>query len=167
MYSVTISTIIDNLINSIEFVIFKKYNQIIFNNFTINTITNVFFNLSNFTYFPINPIIITLIKVPILIKLLILVTAKLLSCNHNCLKFPHNPTDILKKAMIDIYEEFNKQKLKSKMILQVHDELIFNVENSEKEKVEKIVIDLMENAYKLNVPLKVEISEGYSWYDAK
>lgn len=75
--------------------------------------------------------------------------------------------DILKKAMIDIYEEFNKQKLKSKMILQVHDELIFNVENSEKEKVEKIVIDLMENAYKLNVPLKVEISEGYSWYDAK
>lgn len=75
--------------------------------------------------------------------------------------------DILKKAMIDIYEEFNKQNLKSKMILQVHDELIFNVLKEEEEKVKKIVIDLMENAYKLNVPLKVEVSEGDSWYDAK
>ena len=75
--------------------------------------------------------------------------------------------DILKKAMIDIYEEFNKQNLKSEMILQVHDELIFNVHIDEKEKVEKIVINLMENAYTLNVPLKVDISEGYNWYDAK
>lgn len=75
--------------------------------------------------------------------------------------------DILKKAMIDIYEEFNKQKLKSKMILQIHDELIFNVFKEEEEKVKNIVINLMENAYKLSVPLKVEVSEGNSWYDAK
>ena len=69
--------------------------------------------------------------------------------------------------MIDIYEEFNKQKLKSKMILQIHDELIFNVFKEEEEKVKNIVINLMENAYKLSVPLKVEVSEGNSWYDAK
>ena len=56
--------------------------------------------------------------------------------------------DILKKAMIDIYNEFNRLNLKSKMILQVHDELIFNVKNDELEKVKEIVINFMENAYK-------------------
>lgn len=75
--------------------------------------------------------------------------------------------DILKKAMIEIYEEFNKLNLKSKMILQVHDELIFNVVKDEEEKVKKIVIDIMENTYKLSVPLKVEVSEGNNWYEAK
>lgn len=75
--------------------------------------------------------------------------------------------DILKKAMIDIYDEFEKRKLKSKMILQIHDELIFNVVKEEKEIVKKIVINLMENAYKLNVPLVVDLEEGNDWYDAK
>lgn len=75
--------------------------------------------------------------------------------------------DILKKAMIDIYNEFNKLHLKSKMILQVHDELIFNVKNDEIEKVKEIVINCMENAYKLNVPLKVDVEIGKNWYDAK
>ncbi len=75
--------------------------------------------------------------------------------------------DILKKAMIDIYNEFNKRKLKSKMLIQVHDELIFNVLIEEKEEVEEIVRNLMENVYKLSVPLKVEISTGKTWYDAK
>ena len=75
--------------------------------------------------------------------------------------------DILKKAMIDIYNEFNRLNLKSKMILQVHDELIFNVKNDELGKVKEIVINFMENAYKLNVPLEVDIEIGKNWYDAK
>ena len=75
--------------------------------------------------------------------------------------------DILKKAMIDIYNEFNKLNLKSKMILQIHDELIFNVYKDEEEKVKDIVIKYMENAYKLNVPLKVDVSIGNNLYEAK
>ena len=76
-------------------------------------------------------------------------------------------SDILKKAMIDIYEEFNKEGLKSKMLLQIHDELVFNVVDGEKTKVKAIIKDKMENVYKLSVPLEVDIEEGSNWYDAK
>jgi DNA polymerase-1 len=75
--------------------------------------------------------------------------------------------DIIKKAMIDIYNEFKKRNLKSKMILQVHDELIFDVANNEKDIVLKIVTELMEHCYELNVPLKVETSFGKNWYQTK
>lgn len=75
--------------------------------------------------------------------------------------------DILKKAMVDIYNEFENRKLKSKMLIQVHDELIFNVYNDELDEVRKIVKDKMENVYKLSVPLKVDINIGSTWYDAK
>ena len=75
--------------------------------------------------------------------------------------------DIIKIAMINIFEEFNKKNLKSKMILQIHDELIFNVYEDEEETVRKIIKDKMENAYKLSVPLTVDIEEGKNWYDAK
>ena len=75
--------------------------------------------------------------------------------------------DILKKAMIDIYNEFEKNNIKSKMILQVHDELIFNVFKDEEEKVKEIVKNCMNNAYKLSVPLIVDIQTGSNWYDAK
>ena len=75
--------------------------------------------------------------------------------------------DILKKAMIDIHNEFKKQDIKSKMLLQVHDELIFNVFNDEIDKVTKIVNDKMDNAYKLDVPLKVDINIGNNWAEAK
>lgn len=75
--------------------------------------------------------------------------------------------DILKKAMVELYDELNKQKLKSKILLQVHDELILNVVDSEVEKVKKIVKEVMEDTYKLQVPLKVEIDLGDNWYDAK
>lgn len=75
--------------------------------------------------------------------------------------------DIIKKAMIDIYREFNKRNLKSKMIIQVHDELIFDVAREEKDIVLKIVTELMENCYKLRVPLKVETSFGRNWYQTK
>ena len=75
--------------------------------------------------------------------------------------------DIIKKAMIDVYKYFKENKLKSTMILQIHDELVFNVVKEEKEKVEKIVTELMENAYNLDVPLKVEVEFGNNWYNAK
>ena len=75
--------------------------------------------------------------------------------------------DILKKAMIDIYDEFKKKNIKSKMIMQIHDELVFNVLEEEKDNVKQIIRDKMENVYKLNVPLIVDIEEGKNWYDAK
>ena len=75
--------------------------------------------------------------------------------------------DILKKAMIDIYNEFKKNNIKSKMLLQVHDELIFNVCEDELEDVKKIVASCMDDAYKLDVPLKVDIEIGKNWYEAK
>ena len=75
--------------------------------------------------------------------------------------------DILKKAMVDLYNELNKRKLKSKILLQVHDELILNVLKNEEKEVKEIVKDIMENAYTLAVPLKVEIEVGNNWYEAK
>ncbi len=75
--------------------------------------------------------------------------------------------DILKKAMVEIFDEFNKRGLKSKMLIQVHDELVFNVVNEELEEVRKIVKNIMENTFKLDVPLKVEIEVGSNWYEAK
>ena len=75
--------------------------------------------------------------------------------------------DILKKAMIDIYNEFKSNNIKSKMLLQVHDELIFNVLENEIDKVTDIVRRCMDNAYKLDVPLKVDIETGKNWYEAK
>lgn len=75
--------------------------------------------------------------------------------------------DIIKKAMIDISKEFKKQNIKSKMILQVHDELVFDCLKDEFDLVSKIVKNLMENAVKLNVPLKVELESGNDWYQAK
>lgn len=75
--------------------------------------------------------------------------------------------DILKIAMIKINNKFKEKNLKSKMIIQVHDELLFDCKNDEITKVKEIVKEEMENAYKLSVPLKTEIGVGTSWYDAK
>ena len=75
--------------------------------------------------------------------------------------------DILKKAMIEIYQEFKDKHLESKMIIQVHDELVFNVKNDEANLVKDIVERVMENTYKLDVPLKVDIEFGKDWYQAK
>lgn len=71
--------------------------------------------------------------------------------------------DIIKVAMIRIDERFKKEKLQSKMILQVHDELDFNVIPAELEKVRKIVVDEMENACQLSVPLKTDFGVGENW----
>ncbi|MCI0450637.1 MAG: DNA polymerase I [Chlorobi bacterium] len=74
--------------------------------------------------------------------------------------------DMIKIAMIDIYEEFKKRKLKSKMILQVHDELVFDCEKDELETVKKIVENKMKHAIKLNAPVDVETGEGINWFEA-
>ena len=75
--------------------------------------------------------------------------------------------DILKLAMIRIDEKLKEDNLKTKMLLQVHDELIFDVPDDELNIVIDIVREIMENVYKLSVPLKVEIDYGRDWYEAK
>ena len=75
--------------------------------------------------------------------------------------------DILKKAMADIYNKFRELNLKSRMLLQIHDEIVFNVYDNELDQVIKIVRDLMENAFPLKDKLKVDISYGDNLYDAK
>ena len=76
-------------------------------------------------------------------------------------------SDILKKAMIDIDSELKEKNIKSKMLLQIHDELIFEVKEEEKDIVKKIVKEKMENAFKLSVPLVVDINMGKDLYEAK
>ena len=75
--------------------------------------------------------------------------------------------DIIKMAMVKVYETFKKKGLKSKMIIQVHDELIFDIKKEELDDVMEIIKDVMENVYKLSVPLKVDINYGQNWYEAK
>ena len=74
--------------------------------------------------------------------------------------------DIIKVAMIRIFKRFEEENLNSKMILQVHDELNFNVPVDELEIAKKIVIHEMENAYKLSVPLKTDCGSGKNWLEA-
>lgn len=75
--------------------------------------------------------------------------------------------DIIKKAMIDMAARLETEGLQTRMLLQVHDELIFEAPEDEIEKLKEIVPDVMEHALKLSVPLKVEYSYGPTWYDAK
>ena len=75
--------------------------------------------------------------------------------------------DIIKKAMIEVYDELNRRNLKSKMILQIHDELVLNVYKDEIDKVKNIIKDIMERVYKLSVPLIVEVNTGINLADAK
>ncbi len=75
--------------------------------------------------------------------------------------------DLMKKAMIVIWQEIQRQKLKSKMILQVHDELVFEVPDEEKDILEPLVREKMEKVYPLKVPLKVHLEWGVNWAEAK
>ena len=74
--------------------------------------------------------------------------------------------DIIKVAMVHIYQRFMKEGIRSKMILQVHDELNFSVLPEEKEKVKQIVISEMESAYKMKVPLRADCGWGKNWLEA-
>ena len=75
--------------------------------------------------------------------------------------------DIIKLAMVKVYKALKDNNLKSKMIIQVHDELVFDVYEDEIKKLDEIVTEIMDNVYKLSVPLKVTKNYGKSWYDAK
>ncbi|MDO4870394.1 MAG: DNA polymerase I [Bacillota bacterium] len=75
--------------------------------------------------------------------------------------------DIIKIAMIKVFNALREQKLRSRLILQIHDELIINTYPDEKDTVEKLLIDNMESAYEMAVDLKAELNEGANWYDLK
>ena len=72
-------------------------------------------------------------------------------------------SDIIKIAMINLADEMKKRQLKSRMTLQVHDELIFEVPEKEFEEMKKLVNEKMSSAVKLSVPLKVDIKSGLNW----
>ena len=74
--------------------------------------------------------------------------------------------DIIKIAMINIYKKLTSENWKSKMLLQVHDELVFDVHHSELEKIQPMIKYEMENAFKLDVPLEVEMGMGRNWLEA-
>ena len=74
--------------------------------------------------------------------------------------------DIIKIAMINIHEKLTSENWKSKMLLQVHDELVFDVHNSELEKIKPMIKHEMEHAFKLDVPLDVDLGEGKDWLEA-
>ena len=75
--------------------------------------------------------------------------------------------DIIKLAMIKVYERLKEEKISAKLILQIHDELIIECDEKEKDIVKKILKESMENIYKLDLPLKVDICEGRNWYESK
>ena len=75
--------------------------------------------------------------------------------------------DILKKAMIDLHAELPRRALKTRMILTVHDELLFESPHEEAEAAAEIVRERMENAVSLSVPLTVDVGVGENWRDAK
>ena len=90
------------------------------------------------------------------------------SAERNAINTPvqGSAADIIKLSMIKINEELKKHSLKSKLILQVHDELVFDVPQEEVDLIKKIIIENMENAYKLKVPLIVDLGIGNNWLEA-
>ena len=74
--------------------------------------------------------------------------------------------DVIKVAMINIDREMSKRKLKSKMLLQIHDELVFEVLKDELDEVKSLVQNMMEQAVELSVPLKVQVGVGNNWLEA-
>ena len=75
--------------------------------------------------------------------------------------------DIIKVAMVQVYRRLKEEKLKSRLILQVHDELIVETCPNELEQVKKLLKEEMEHACRLDVPLVVDMNTGKSWYDTK
>ena len=75
--------------------------------------------------------------------------------------------DIMKIAMNNLYRKFKENNLKSKIVMQVHDELIVEATLDEVEKVQEYMSDSMQNAAKLKVPLAIDINVGNSWLEAK
>ena len=74
--------------------------------------------------------------------------------------------DLIKKAMINIHERLNREDFRAKMLLQVHDELVFEVPEEELDRIIPVIRQEMEGVYDLDVPLKVDISHGRNWGEA-
>ena len=99
------------------------------------------------------------------------------SSNHNLKEFGKraamnapvqgSAADLIKIAMINVYKRLKRQNMRSKLILQIHDELILNVPLEEKDEAMKVVREEMENAMKLRVPLVAEATWGYNWLEVK
>ena len=75
--------------------------------------------------------------------------------------------DIMKIAMVNLQEALTKRNMQTKMVLQVHDELLLETKIEEKEEAKQLLKQCMENAITLSVPLEVEVSEATNWYEAK
>jgi len=90
------------------------------------------------------------------------------SAERNAINTPvqGSAADIIKLSMIKIFNDLNSKVMKTKLILQVHDELVFEAPKNEIEQAKKIIIDNMENAYKLEVPLTVDLGVGENWLEA-
>ena len=90
------------------------------------------------------------------------------SAERNAINTPvqGSAADIIKLSMIKIFDDLNSKFMKTKLILQVHDELVFEAPQNEIEQAKKIIVDNMENAYKLEVPLTVDIGVGENWLEA-
>ena len=75
--------------------------------------------------------------------------------------------DIIKAAMIKVYNRLKEEGCKARLILQVHDELLIDCPKDEADKVKNLLKESMENAFPMEVPLKVSVASGETWYDAK
>jgi len=75
--------------------------------------------------------------------------------------------DLIKLAMIEIAKRLKAESLKARMILQVHDELVFEVPEAEIDKAQALVVECMENVYPMHVPIKVDCSVGKNWMETK
>ena len=82
-------------------------------------------------------------------------------------KIQGTASDIIKLAMINLHRLLRERGLASAMILQVHDELVLEVPEAELDQVRELVVDTMSNAYRLNVPLKVDTAVGKNWMEMK
>ena len=74
--------------------------------------------------------------------------------------------EMIKLAMIKIHRQMNKENLKSKLIMQIHDELLLEVHKDEIDYISKMVIENMRDAMKLDVPIEIDFGVGPSWYEA-
>jgi len=86
----------------------------------------------------------------------------------NAINMPIQGTaaDMIKLAMISIHKTFKERNFKSRMLLQVHDELVFDAHRSELEIIKPLILDLMRNALPLSVPVEAEVGTGNNWLEA-
>jgi len=74
--------------------------------------------------------------------------------------------DLIKVAMINIHKKINRESLRARMIIQVHDELVFEVHRNDVEQAQRLIVDEMEHAIQLSIPIKVDVGIGSNWLEA-